>query len=70
MSEEQKNQNLDEMSPVNVGDGTGVPKEFVKGALPTNEYRVAHNRPPMALVVIYILVILWAAISWIPFYGY
>lgn len=54
---------LDEMSP----QSPALLKAYV---LPTREYKVSHNRVPMALVVIYILIIIWCAISWIPFYGY
>ncbi len=61
---------MDEMSPVDLDSGRGVPKEFIRGALPTEEYRVGHNKPPLVLVVLYILVVVWATISWIPFYGY
>ncbi len=61
---------MDEMSPVDLDSGKGVPKEFMRGALPTSEYKVGHHKPPMVLVVLYMLVIVWAAISWIPFYGY
>ena len=66
----EENTQLDEMSPVNMETGTGIPREFMKGALPTEEYRVGHNKPPMVLIVLYVLVVLWAGISWIPFYGY
>ena len=61
---------MDEMSPVDLDTGTGVPKEFIRGALPTSEYRVGHNKPPLVLMILYVLVVVWAAISWIPFYGY
>jgi hypothetical protein len=50
----------DEMSPINPA----------QSALPTDEYKVGHNKPPLFLIVLYILVIVWCAISWIPFYGY
>lgn len=35
-----------------------------------DEYKVGHHKPPLFLVVLYVVVIVWAAISWIPFYGY
>ena len=61
MSEEK--QQLDEMSPIT----PEIAKQFVT---PTEEYKVHHNRPPMFLIVLYVLVIIWCGISWIPFYGY
>lgn len=57
----------DEMSPVSYGVPNGL---SVTGAQPTQEYKVGHNKPPLFLVILYILVIVWCAISWIPFYGY
>jgi hypothetical protein len=59
----EKNNAMDEMSPIS----PDIAKIFVT---PTEEYRVSHNRPPIFLIVLYILVICWCAISWIPFYGY
>lgn len=61
------NNQFDEMSPVSTGLPPGVKPH---GAQPTSEYKVGHNRPPLFLIVMYILVIIWCAISWIPFYGY
>lgn len=52
---------LDEMSPVD-------PSVF--RVEPAKEYRVSHNKVPLPLLVLYIMVFLWAALSWIPFYGY
>lgn len=54
---------LDEMSPIT----PEIAKQFVT---PTDDYKVNHNRPPLFLIVLYSLVIVWCAISWIPFYGY
>ncbi len=55
--------NLDEMSPIS----PEISKNLVNA---TDEYKVGHNRPPMFLIVLYLLVIAWCGISWIPFYGY
>ncbi len=52
---------LDEMSPVN-------PAIFKLP--PSHEYRVGHHKVPTPLLILYLLVFCWAAISWIPFYGY
>lgn len=57
------NLNLDEMSPIS----PALSKSLVT---PAAEYKVSHNKPPLFLVVLYILVIAWCSISWIPFYGY
>ena len=57
----------DEMSPIAYGVPTGL---SVQGAQPTQEYKVGHNKPPLLLIVLYVTVIIWCAISWIPFYGY
>ncbi len=62
---EEKDQ-IDEMVPVYLhfsqGNLPGVPHK--------DEYKVGHQKPPMFLIVLYVIVILWCAISWIPFYGY
>ena len=34
------------------------------------EYRMGEHRPPAFLVVLFVLVFIWALISWIPFFGY
>lgn len=34
------------------------------------EYRVGEGAPPLALIVFFLLVVLWAMTSWIPFFGY
>jgi hypothetical protein len=68
MADAKKNNNkFDEMSPVYQGVPPGI---IPQGATPTKEYKVGHNRPPIFLIVLYIIVIIWCAISWIPFYGY
>lgn len=59
---------LDEMSPATDGGANGLPRSVT--AHPNDEYKVGHNKPPMFLVIMYILVLAWCAISWIPFYGY
>lgn len=64
----EENEKLDEMSPANEGGTSGLPR--VLTAAPNDEYKVGHNKPPMFLVVLYVLVLIWCAISWIPFYGY
>jgi hypothetical protein len=57
----------DEMSPVY--------ETLNQGSVPltinqTDEYKVGHHKPPLFLVVLYVIVIIWCGISWIPFYGY
>ncbi|MBI4532731.1 MAG: hypothetical protein HY711_02195 [Candidatus Melainabacteria bacterium] len=34
------------------------------------EYRIGEGPPPLALVVAFALIVIWASISWIPFFGY
>ncbi|MBY0545983.1 MAG: hypothetical protein K2W95_01700 [Candidatus Obscuribacterales bacterium] len=34
------------------------------------EYRVGEGAPPLALVVLFALIVTWAATSWVPFFGY
>ncbi len=34
------------------------------------EYRVGEGAPPLALVVIFACIVIWAATSWVPFFGY
>lgn len=35
-----------------------------------DEYRVGEHRPPLFLIVLFVMVFLWAMVSWIPFFGY
>jgi hypothetical protein len=34
------------------------------------EYRIGEGPPPLPLLIIFGLIICWAMISWIPFFGY
>ncbi len=34
------------------------------------EYRVGEGAPPLALIVVFACIVLWAATSWVPFFGY
>lgn len=34
------------------------------------EYRIGEGAPPTALIVMFVLIVLWATLSWIPFFGY
>lgn len=34
------------------------------------EYRIGEGPPPLPLVVCMFLIVLWATISWIPFFNY
>lgn len=34
------------------------------------EYRIGEGPPPIALVVMFVLIVLWASVSWVPFFGY
>jgi hypothetical protein len=34
------------------------------------EYRIGEGPPPLALIVIFALIVIWASISWVPFFGY
>jgi hypothetical protein len=34
------------------------------------EYRIGEGPPPLPLLVMFALIIMWAMISWIPFFGY
>ena len=34
------------------------------------EYRIGEGTPPLALVIFFALVFVWAVTSWIPFFGY
>ncbi|GEM_PF-523904 len=35
-----------------------------------SEYRIGEGAPPPFLVVCFILIFVYAAVSWIPFFGY
>jgi hypothetical protein len=35
-----------------------------------SEYRIGEGPPPIFLVVCFVLIVLWAMFSWIPFFGY
>jgi len=34
------------------------------------EYRVGEGAPPLALIVVFALILCWAMTSWVPFFGY
>lgn len=34
------------------------------------EYRVGEGPPPLALIVVFFLIVTWAMTSWVPFFGY
>lgn len=34
------------------------------------EYRIGEGPPPLSLIVMFFLIVLWAMLSWIPFFGY
>lgn len=34
------------------------------------EYRIGEGPPPIALIVMFALIVLWASVSWVPFFGY
>ena len=34
------------------------------------EYRVGEGPPPLPLIVMFALIVMWAALSWVPFFGY
>lgn len=73
MIEQQKKDGFDDMTPAE-GEtmAEGLPSNMVmkNSQYANDEYKVGHNKPPMFLVILYILVLVWCAISWIPFYGY
>lgn len=71
MREQQAKDGLDQMKPVYEEGTQGHPAKMLYANKEYNdEYKVGHNKPPLFLIVLYILVIIWCAISWIPFYGY
>ena len=34
------------------------------------EYRIGEGPPPISLIVMFALIVIWASLSWIPFFGY
>lgn len=34
------------------------------------EYRVGEGAPPLGLIVVFFLIVSWAAFSWYPIFGY
>lgn len=34
------------------------------------EYRIGEGPPPLFLIVAFAIIVIWASISWIPFFGY
>ena len=55
----------EEDKPKDIGP-TGADEHYEEIA----EYRIGEGPPPLALVVAFVLIVLWASISWIPFFGY
>lgn len=35
-----------------------------------SEYRIGEGPPPLPLVIVFIFVLIWASVSWVPFFGY
>lgn len=35
-----------------------------------SEYRIGEGAPPLALVLSFAIIVIWAMLSWIPFFGY
>ena len=35
-----------------------------------SEYRIGEGPPPLPLIIAFALIVLWATVSWIPFFGY
>jgi hypothetical protein len=35
-----------------------------------SEYRIGEGPPPLPLIIAFVLIVIWASISWIPFFGY
>ena len=33
------------------------------------EYRIGEGPPPFPLIIMFVLIVLWATLSWIPFFG-
>jgi len=50
-----------------VAAAAGEPEEHYEEV---SEYRIGEGPPPIALVVMFALIVLWATLSWIPFFGY
>lgn len=67
-----------------MAEPTGKEKEKVQGAPATGstpaveeghyeevaEYRIGEGPPPLGLIVAFALIVIWATVSWIPFFGY
>jgi hypothetical protein len=34
------------------------------------EFRIGEGPPPIALVIMFALIVIWASVSWVPFFGY
>ncbi|MBX9771653.1 MAG: hypothetical protein K2X29_09795 [Candidatus Obscuribacterales bacterium] len=34
------------------------------------EYRIGEGPPPLFLIIAFAIIVIWASISWIPFFGY
>jgi hypothetical protein len=57
------------MTPV-VPAATAVADEDVEHYEEVAEYRIGEGPPPLALVVMFFLIVIWATLSWVPFFGY
>lgn len=47
-----------------------IPDEVGEHYEEVAEYKIGEGPPPLALVVAFALIVIWASISWIPFFGY
>jgi hypothetical protein len=53
----------------------GMPELTPEGTPPPNaagyeEFEIGHHKVPWFLWVFFTLIIIWASLSWIPFFGY
>ncbi len=52
------------------GEAVSVPTPAGEHYEEVSEYRVGEGAPPLALVVVFALIVVWAMTSWVPFFGY
>lgn len=52
------------------GEAVSVPNPPGEHYEEVSEYRVGEGAPPLALIVVFALIVIWAMTSWVPFFGY
>lgn len=60
----------DDIQKTVTGEAVSVPSTDGEHYEEVAEYRVGEGAPPLALMIVFFLIVTWAITSWVPFFGY